>query len=64
MGHVATKFSWLGQTDQGVEVRAVNVYLSTCVMNLFANFDNVGVIDTGGRWVGDHDRGDAISVFL
>ena len=37
VGDIATKFSWLGDSDECIQIRSVDIDLTSCGMNLFAD---------------------------
>ena len=55
---IAAKLAWLSDTDEGIEVRTVDVDLTTCVVDLFADRRDAIFEDAVGRRIGDHDRRD------
>src|SRR5690625_7741128 len=62
--NIAAEFARLRESDQSIEVRTVDVNLATDVVDLLANLDDIDVVDASGGWVGNHDRCDAVAVFL
>src|SRR5699024_4201312 len=62
VAHVAGEASRTGHPDEGVEVGAVDVHLPAGVVDDPADLLDVVLVDTVGRRVGDHDRGERTGV--
>ena len=60
--HVATEVAEAGETDECVHVRAVDVDLSARLVHGRADVDDIVLVHTVGRGVGDHERGERIGV--
>ncbi len=62
MGDIATELAWFGQSEQGVEIGAIQIDLTAVFVHQVAQWrDRVLVGAVGGR-VGDHQRGKIMCV--
>ncbi len=61
-GDVAAEVAGLGESHERVEVRPVDVDLTAGGVDLVADDADIGLEDAVRRRVGDHDRGEPITV--
>ena len=64
MHDIGADMSRESDADHGVKIRAVHVYLSATIMNNFANLANFFFKHTMCRWIGDHQRRQAVFVLI
>ena len=64
VGHVGAEPARLGEAEQRVEVRTVDIDLSAGVVHLGAELGDASLVDTVGGRVGDHDGGQLVAVLL
>ena len=58
---VATEPARIADPDHGVEIGAVDVYLSAVLMHYRTDFTHILLEHTVSRRVGDHDRGKVVA---
>ena len=64
MRDVTAEVAGLRETEQGVEVGAVDVDLAAVLMDQGAHLTDALLVDAVGRGVGDHDRRQPLAVLL